>query len=208
MNADDKRLHAIKFYKMNEMEGKAYKLSLHWLDLSKKYFPDYNHTRYTSKNDPRQGALFRYCYKVIKEKDSELSEENYHLYIRAQLEILKAIAKKVDEHPIVDICVIAGEPAWRRWSLWKKKYNKVNKAIDYEQTIPEELIIKELNQDKINIEKKKPDDAKLKRMFLNKEISPYYIILKNITSVNIPNYSLFKSNINPNIVAHFEKLFG
>ena len=54
------RLDAILDYKMDELEGRAYKLCLIWLDRSRKVFPDYQHST-MKKGDPRRSLIFKMC---------------------------------------------------------------------------------------------------------------------------------------------------
>ena len=81
-------LESISKYKMDEMESKAYKLAIKWVQLSKKIFPNYNHT-VIKKGDPRKSLIFKFCYKLARETNGLINEEDYDLYIRSQLDIIK-----------------------------------------------------------------------------------------------------------------------
>lgn len=59
----DVRLEAILDYEMDELEGKAYKLCLIWLDRSRKVFPEYQHMG-MKRGDPRKSLIFKVCYKL------------------------------------------------------------------------------------------------------------------------------------------------
>ena len=80
-------------YKMDEIESRAYKVSLIWINRSRKIFPNYQHQR-LKNGDPRKSLLFKICYKLIRETQGGiLDEENYSLYVQAQLEVLKHIER-------------------------------------------------------------------------------------------------------------------
>lgn len=120
----DMRLEAIVDYKMDELETKAYKLSLLWIDKSRKIFPDYKHTE-MKKGDPRKSLIFKMCFKLARETQGVLEDKDYPLYIRAQLDILRHI-NTGKGHPVIDPNCLVGEKAWKRWKLWKKKYDAIS----------------------------------------------------------------------------------
>ena len=66
------RLDAIVEHNMTPIEAKAVKIGIIWMKLSKEVFPNYNHMR-VKKGDPRKSALFRYCYKLIKETKGHIA---------------------------------------------------------------------------------------------------------------------------------------
>jgi hypothetical protein len=118
------RLDAIVDYEMDELEARAYKLCLLWIDRSRKVFPDYQHTRLKS-GDPRKSLLFKTCYKLSRETQGVLEEADYPLYVRAQLDVLKHI--NIGKYkPLIDVNCLVGDKAWKRWKLWKRKYDSVS----------------------------------------------------------------------------------
>lgn len=109
-------------YKMDNIEKSAYRILLYWLEKSRKYFPNLNHGK-LKKGDPRKSWIFKICFKLIRETAGLLDPENYELYVQAQLEVLKLLSKK---HFVnVDASILVGEKAWRRWRLWKTRYDTV-----------------------------------------------------------------------------------
>lgn len=110
-----------KKYKMNALECKAMRILQYWIETSKIVFPDYKHPRSPS-GDPRKSNMFKYCYKLARESDEKLSEDDYQLYVRAQLDILKHI-NMGNGHPLIGVHCLVGERAWKRWKLWKRKYD-------------------------------------------------------------------------------------
>lgn len=116
-------------YSMDEMETHACHIAAMWLEQSRKKFPDYRHAT-MKKGDPRKSLIFKIAYKLVRETNGILTKEDYPLYIRAQLDILKAINRD-NAHPLIDPNCLVGEKAWKRWKLWKKKYDQVrNKPKD------------------------------------------------------------------------------
>jgi hypothetical protein len=119
----DVRLDAILDYDMDELEARAYKLCLIWLDRSRKVFPDYQHST-MKRGDPRKALIFKVCYKLVRETQGVLEEKDYGLYVRAQLDVLRHI-NMGKTHPLIDANCLVGEKAWKRWKLWKRKYDSL-----------------------------------------------------------------------------------
>ena len=118
---ETKLLELITEYKMDKAEAKAWKVSILYLQLAQKYFPDYKH--YTvGKKDPRKSILFRHCYKLVRERDEQLEDHEYRLYIAAQMQIMKNIDFGTGGQALVNPNCLVGTKAWNRWLLWKKKF--------------------------------------------------------------------------------------
>lgn len=119
---------SIEKYQMNELEAKAYKISLMWIEKSRKLFPNYRHAT-MKKGDPRKSLMFKVCYKLARETQGVLEETDYPLYVRAQLEVLKHVnGDRAD--PLIDPNCLVGEKAWKRWKLWKKKYDARSRSAE------------------------------------------------------------------------------
>lgn len=125
---------AIFDYEMDEMESKAYKVCLLWLEKSKKVFPDYKHATLKS-GDPRKSLMFKMCYKFVRETNTILEEKEYPLYVRAQLDVLRHL-NTGNIHLLISPNCLVGDKAWKRWKLWKKKYDAVSvKPIEVSQPV-------------------------------------------------------------------------
>lgn len=116
-------LEVVLQYKMNDLEAKAYKISLMWIDLSRKLFPNYQHAKLRKTGDPRKSLLFKHCYKLARETLGLIEDSDYQLYITAQLQIMKHITDGTI-HAMIDPGILHGEKAWKRWRLWKKQYDR------------------------------------------------------------------------------------
>ena len=131
--AKRKNKMSITKYKFDSEEEASYKLAQKWIELCQKYFPNYQHTHKKGFNltaNPKKSIIFKICYKLRRETKGLIDEADYLLYIRAQLEILKVQSQK---NPLVSIepaCLI-GDQAWKRWKLWKKKYDDKLKTKDF-----------------------------------------------------------------------------
>lgn len=229
----DMRLAAIVDYDMDELEAKAFKLSLIWLDQSRKIFPDYQHTA-IKKGDPRKSLTFKMCYKLVRETNGLIPPEEYPLYIRAQLDVLKHIVNNTKAHVLVDAGCLVGDKAWARWKLWKKKYDqrlqKPSEASEISQaTNPG--VAKAI----LGIEKTKefitkvfgpsPDIEKYQEAKTNNnfyrwvnlgKISPYYVgispyVAKVFTQEDLKklnfDFSVYKPCITDAVYAKFKELF-
>lgn len=230
MESKDMRLEAILDYEMDELEGKAYKLCLIWLDLSKKIFPDMQHFGKMKKGDPRKSLMFKLCYKLVRETNTILEESDYKLYVRAQLDVLKHILNNKG-NPVIDVNCLVGEKAWRRWKMWKSKYDSIiSKPMEDSRPIEAGVIkaVDGLEKTKEFITKNigsSPDFDKFKECYVNKniirwinfgKISPYYIAIspfvkklfkeEDYTKINFC-IDLYKPCINDVVLNHFKKLF-
>jgi hypothetical protein len=123
MDQEDLMLDLILQYNMTEIEAKAFKIACIYLEKSRKMFPNYQHYC-LPKGDPRKSDLFRHCHKLVREKQTKIADSDYKLYVHAQLDILRNI-KKGDIHPFITPSCLAGDKAWKRWLLWKSRYDKL-----------------------------------------------------------------------------------
>lgn len=227
----DVRLSAIVDFDMNEEEAKAYKLCLMWLDISKKIFPDYHHDS-MRKGDPRKSMVFKVCYKLARETKGLIEENDYPLYIRSQLDILRAI-NIGNNKPLISVNCLVGEKAWKRWKLWKKKYDLLSKkpAAEVQKiTLPgveKALSGIEKTQQFINSNfKKEPSFQDYQEAYNNGKlfawinfgkISPYYMVLSpylnkilkesDFQRLNFDT-QLYKPLINDVVEKRFKELFG
>lgn len=169
----------------------AHKIMAIWQDRSRKVFPDYAHARVPLDN-PEKSLTFRYCYKLARETSTILAPEDYPLYVRAQLEVLKAIANS-GRHPLIGPHCLTGEQAWKRWKLWKRKYDalvlgrpevqsaalfKVLTAIQSSA----EFLTRTVGKLDAEIASQTVDNKNLKRWVQAGKVSPYYLVLS-------PSYS-------------------
>ncbi|NBO25072.1 MAG: hypothetical protein EBU93_07580 [Chlamydiae bacterium] len=221
---------AIQNTQLSEEESFSFELARIWIELSEKYFPQYNHTHKKGGNlrsNPRKSIIFKTCYKLQRETKGLIEESDYPLYIRAQLEILKFQSKN---NPLVLVepgCLV-GEKAWKRWKLWKKKYDaKIKQPLKIDLGKYSFLKAKEgILKTKKFLESKFPDNPSLKTYELNKEnlinwlnfgnISPYYVALspymkkvfreEDYKKMNF-DISFYQECINDEIRSLFLKLF-
>ena len=114
-------------YKMTPAEVGAYKLCILWSNLAQEVFPEYNHYRVKTSGDPRKSHLFRICWKLMRETRNMVKDEQYELYIRANLEMLRVMHRATGGVRI-DPQILVGDKAWIRWKMWKRKFDKADKA--------------------------------------------------------------------------------
>ena len=143
-------LELILKYQMDELQAKAYKISLMWIDLSRKEFPNYQHVRFRKTGDPRKSLLFKHCYKLARETNGLLPDKEYRLYILSQLHILRSITDG-EVHALIDPQCLHGEKAWRRWQVWKRRYDAHRGQT---QTV-ENLEVDQFSRTKAELEKTK-----------------------------------------------------
>lgn len=227
------RLEAILTYEMDEIEAKAYKAALVWEKLVPKEFPDLPYTRLKKKGDPRKSILFRYCYKLIRETQGILPDDEIAIYILSQLHVLKGIAAKT-RHPMVEPQVLVGDKAWKRWKLWKSRYDKRIKEHQTAEEIKSRAtklgVIADLDNTKkflfdrfngqptYNSIKAAIDDRTLVRWVTLSKVSPYYAILSPLISkalsgetleeVFLFDLSIYKDSITPEVEEYFKLVFS
>jgi hypothetical protein len=114
-------------YQMTEPQRAALRLCVLWSTLAQEVFPEYNHYRVKTKGDPRDSHLFRLCWKLLRETKNMIKDDQYDLYIRANLEMLRTMHRAVGGVRI-DPQILVGDKAWIRWKMWKRKFDKADKA--------------------------------------------------------------------------------
>lgn len=223
----DMRLDAIVDYNMDTGEARAYKIMLLWLDTSKRLYPDYKHAKVLKKGDPRKGMIFKICYKLQRETQGILEEQDYSLYVRAQLEIMKALNKN-NVLTMIDPNCLIGEKAWIRWKMWKKKYDQISNQCEKQTVIPtqhlkvadslqktKEFLVKTFGSEISTVKIQEAIDNKKWQLWLNLgKISPYFLVLsplmKNIPVDQLVTYDLnvFRHAVNPETQKIYERIFN
>lgn len=227
---DPKRLQPILDYKLTEQEAKAFKFALIWEDLTRKMFPKEKGVARLPQGDPRKSTLFKFCWKLSRETRGLLKFEEYHLYIRANLTMIKV--KNLHLSPNV----LCGDSAWIRWRIWKRLYDKKALEMAGESVEPKKInvevsptIIKKLESTKRFLFEKsegRPSIEVLRSFYDNKSlhlwvggrISHLYLILspwvKEVAPLNMLEKEMFfdskvyEEQINENVRIYFRQEFG
>lgn len=118
-----KELEPIIKYRMDSTESKAYKIALIWEDECRRELPGESFARIKASSDPRKSLLFKYCFKMAREMNGILADSDTRLYIRAQIQVLKSV-REGQVHALIEPQCLVGDKAWRRWRMWKFKYDK------------------------------------------------------------------------------------
>lgn len=217
-----KDLQPIISYSMDETEAKAFKLALIWEDECSREIPREKFDRLKKGKDPRKTSLFKYCYKTVSELKGIVPDGELQLFVRAQLQILKSIGDG-KSHALINPQCLVGEKAWKRWKLWKFKYDKNLSRIpsyeDLEIGFRESSILADLSKSMDFIRLKGLNSEKdysgrktdLKRWISTGEISPFYCILSprvsNIFEKMPFDESLYRPAITPKIEKFFREMF-
>ena len=207
-------------YKMSEEEANAYKIAVLWIELARKAFPRYQHLGLPIRRDPRKSLLFKYAYKLARETKGIIPDDEYSLYIQAQLDILKVMTADQDG-PRVEINCLVGDKAWKRWKVWKKYYDKkvkfgpagttsINDAAAVKRDLENTRIHLETRFNGIPSEQEyEVRKADVTRWLGTGRISPYYALLSPWAKkyINFKELSLdlgvFQKDITPEIEAQF-----
>ena len=193
-----------------------------WNILAKKTFPDKTIVGLKKKGDPRKCYLFKCCYRLVKETNGLILLNEYSLYVKAQLDVLKAFESEKNYIQITPTC-LSGPKSWVRWKIWKKKYDKICKRTTVDAAEVNEIDLLEIkknlektkkflvsrfgdNYNEQNIEKSIKD---LNRWIALGRISPYYAILspwmKKYNNIEI-DLKLYK--INSEVETEFKLIFN
>lgn len=219
----DMLLEKIIEYNMDEDEAKAWKVAILYLTLVKDAFPDYKHCR-IPKGDPRKSSLFKYCYKLTRERD--LHQREYKEYIKAQFHILKNIELEDGVHPRIDVNCLVSKSAWNRWMLWKSKIKKAS----YSETLPQDThhILKALDDTRAFLNRKfggvkekdildSLESRAIFRWCVLQQVSGYYLVLSpivaqwmkdkgvNLMDIFAIDLEFYRKGITPEVEEHFKK---
>lgn len=215
-------------YKMDETESLAYRVGLIWFEKSGKAFPNYKNAG-MGRGDPRRSYLFKLCYKLVRETRGLIKEDEFHLYVRAQIDILKNI-KIGDGHPSVDAGCLIGDKAWRRWKLWKRRYDSIaNMKTDAAPSkVSNHKVLDALRKSKVFLKGELGDspgiadyvaaesDGALYRWINFGKVSPYYVVMSPFMSKVIKeerlsrlnfDVKLYESGIDDNARSFFRSAF-
>lgn len=218
-------LEPILQYRMNEMEAKAFKISLMWEQITRRELPDYLHERIGRKGDPRKTALFKYCYKLVSETKNQIPDNQYKLYVLAQIQMMKVLSNG-NMHALVTPAILVGEKAWVRWQIWKKKFDnhcKNRQQIEQEKEnklhvfaairSSHEFLLEKLGKVNDVTITQAVEDQRFMRWVNTEKVSPYYLLLCETTKRLYGDCSMFnfdidiyKSSITKEVEQEFEKI--
>jgi hypothetical protein len=220
-----KELEPIIKYNMTDLEAKAYKIAKIWEEECQKELPKESFVKLKKNSDPRKSNLFKYCFKLLKETKGILNDNEFSLYIRAQLQILKSI-KEGEVHALIEPHCLVGENAWKRWKIWKYKYNKkINRIPTSEEiqvSVKNSKIINELKEtfnflqkmNCTNFLELSSEKERILRWSNNRQISYFYILLSpwiNKIFVDLTQFNFdliyYRSSINPTVEDLFKNIF-
>jgi hypothetical protein len=207
------KFDAIVDYQMNELETRAYTLSLIWHERARKMFPNYSHQKIKKSGDPRTGLIFKICYKLVRETQGLLEETDYTLYVRAQLDVLRHV-NEGKRDPLISPNCLVGDKAWKRWKLWKRKFDEaMAKPMENNQSTPAGVLkaLHGLEQTREFLFKNlgpNPSYEKFQEAVLTKnlfkwinfgKISPYYIAISPFMKEILKTEDLKKINFDPKL---------
>lgn len=222
-------------YKMDALETEACRVCWLWIDGLKKYFPEGRKVGmnivpncFFDKKDPRKTLLFKYCYKFVRESQNILTEEEIPLYIKAQFDILRHLDRSNISVEISPNCLV-GEKAWKRWKLWKYKYDAITakpseipeavgpgaiKAINGFDKTKEFIVSKFGKTPSFEQYQEKYED--IINWIKFGKISPYYIVVspyieKLVQSNDLKNLNIdvniYKPCITSEVIERFKEIF-
>jgi hypothetical protein len=224
------RLEDVLEYQMDDMQAKAFKLAILWEQLTEQEFPNYPHVKLRDKGDPRKSVLFRHCYRLVRQTNGIIPDEEYRLYILSQLHVIKCVATNLAR---IDPVILTGDKAWRRWRLWKRRWdlhrNYATSAIEIAVSAPLSQIRKELNESKKFLLKEfhgkiaasniagAVKDKSLVRWVNFESVSPYYVIISPFVAAAVHGVPLddvflfdvevYQRSVTPDTEKLFKQIF-
>ena len=228
---ETKLLEMILEHNMSKEEAKAWKVAIMYIELSQKYFPDYKHYTVYSAKDPRRTSLFKHCFKLVRECDKYLKPEEYRLYLTAQFQIMKNIDYGTGNTAFIQPNCIVGPKAWKRWLLWKEKFNKLELPQEPVKVNIGDKLILELEASKRFLESKFKkltrqniidalEGRSLFRWVALGEVSGYYLVLSPIVKSWISSRKVdlleafaldmayYRNEVTPEAEAYFKQEFA
>lgn len=200
-------------YSMDEMEAKAFKIALMWQEECSHQLKGEKFEKVLKGRDPRKSNLFKYCYKMAKETAGIVPDKDSRLYVRAQIQVLKAI-NDGKSHALIGPHCLVGEKAWKRWKVWKRIYEKrMGKSLTSEELgikAKESKIISDLEGTFKFLEGKEYSSSDLERWALNGEISPFYAVLSPLfkrLAGEVLDHTLYRASITPEVERFFRERF-
>ena len=122
MESDLNYNSAIFEWNLTQDEIEAYKIAVIYdREYRKSFICDGESIRRNTlpkRGDPRKSSLFKHCWKLRRETRGLLENDDYLLYIQANLHILKVHNAYVAPNSI------CGDKAWIRYRVWKRHYDK------------------------------------------------------------------------------------
>lgn len=218
-------LEPILLYSMNDIEAKAFKIGLIWHDEYQSNLPGENHETFRRGKDPRKTNLFKHCYKLAREIAGIVPDNETHLYVRAQIQVLKSI-RQGKVHALISPHCLVGDKAWSRWKLWKRIYEKcLSKNPTSEEIgvkIKESVVKNEINRTFSFLDSKGLIGARdysnckedIARWISTGEISPFYVMLSPMIRRSFPkeemsvDSSLYRPHITPSSELFFRERFS
>ena len=221
------RLQDILIYNMTEEEARAFKVCMLWEETIQEELPGYQTSKLSKKGDPRKCSLFKYCFKLIRETKGLLKNEEYRLWVRAQVQVMKNITDG-RVHALVDEKILAGDKAWVRWKMWKSKYDKkINKPAVAEVKESLTVIKGELKRTRKFLEsqyqgmpslqeiERNINDRMIIRWLTLGKVSPYYVLLSPLVRKAMSgttfedqfvfDLAFYKNCITPEVEKFFEE---
>lgn len=221
---------AIFDWNMEPEEAEVYKIAVTYEEEFLKFFAgtdtgrSYRANSIPKTGDPRKSNIFRQCWRLRRETRGLLQPEEYRLYIRANLCILKLNKAYVSPN------AVCGDKAWMRWKVWERWYkNKLSdlacKAPSVGYTNPK--VVKEIDRTKRFLFEKcegQPTKEKIldfvesgifKFWVLTGKITQYYVVCSPFLKEKVKELSdacsfdpkLAEDRINSEIRQYFEEEF-
>jgi hypothetical protein len=105
-----------------DIEDKAVRIAYMFYTCVRETFPDKHMLRFPFKNDPRNSLLFKYAYKFLNDTQDKLPKEDYEIYVKAQVLVIKHVHEALGTEPFIQPCHIAGEKSWKRYLVYKRHH--------------------------------------------------------------------------------------
>ena len=169
----------------NDEETLAYQLCSYYLKFRNALFPNYRHSK-TVKDikNLKRSTIFKHIIKFIKENSHRFDSFQYILFIRAQLEVMKKIQND-GKRILIEINMLHGEQANKRWELWKKWVREKNNVSQIEYKFVESNLICDFERTKTTFDGLIKNDLTLENYITNSSNILKFVILKKIAPIYV-----------------------
>lgn len=171
--------------KFNDDETIAYQLCSYYLKTRNALFPNYRHSK-TVKDirNLKKSLVFKHILKFIKENRHRFDVFQCMLFIRAQLEVIKKIQND-GKKALIEINMIHGEQADKRWELWKKWVKEKNNVSKIEYTFVESNLVCDFERTKNTLANILKEDISIQNYINNASNLLKFVIIKKIAPVYV-----------------------
>jgi len=138
----------------NNQEIRALIIFFYWNYYYDKLFPNLITKKSKKEKDPRTCSIFKYCYKLQRETNGTLDEQDYKDYVFCQLKFLKSYVEKTNNPVQVTPNILNIDKGWKKWKYFKYILSKKKYSDKAKPFVNNEILKNFLKKDRAFLENK------------------------------------------------------